>query len=129
MEETAKQKSIREAYGETWNSFKNNVDSNGWIHDRDFWGRWPENTGVIKWETTDHDDEYYDTRRPVILKGIEKNNGWISINSKEDLPDHTAERHVRCKDGDILILLATPNYLLKNCTHYQELKTILPPIY
>ena len=83
-----KQEKIQEAYGNWWEFYKDNVNENGWIKDRDFWGKWPEDDNITKidWETTDHDDDWYDTRRPKLLQGIENNNGWIKINSEDDFP-------------------------------------------
>ncbi len=81
-----KQEKIQEAYGEHWDFFKEKVNENGWIKDREFWGAWPEGGSKINWQTTDHDNDYYDTRRPFSLKGIEYNNGWIKIQSENDLP-------------------------------------------
>lgn len=81
-----KEEKIKEAYGNHWDFFKEKVNENGWIKDRDFWGVWPEDMNKINWQTTDHENDYYDTRRPLSLKGIENNNGWITINSKLDLP-------------------------------------------
>lgn len=78
-----KQEKIQEAYGENWELVKNNVNQNGWIKDREFDFK---DFKPMEWQTTDHDDEWYDTRRPISLKGIENNNDWIKIESVDDLP-------------------------------------------
>ena len=47
--------------------------------------------------STDYDEPFY---RPKSLQGIESNNGWISINSEEDLPSEDLDVHIVFKkDG------------------------------
>lgn len=135
MEE--KQKAISEAYGEHWEFFKDNVNSDGWIKDRDFWGRWPKEMD-IKWQTTDHDNDYYDTRRPLTLKGIENNNGWIKVESEHDLPKEDNLEKYNCgildADGKFKKMETNVSFIrltrLKNYfTHYQPMQIPNPPIY
>lgn len=131
---TAKEKAIREAYGEHWDSFKDNVYSNGWIKDRDYWGSWPDGTTEIKWQTTDHDNDYYDTRRPMSLKGIETNQGWTRIESEADLPTEAGYYNVYRSDGSI-----SENVYKKYdiaelfnegiITHYRKVEPLPIPIY
>lgn len=136
---TKKQEKIKEAYGQYWEDFKSYVDENGWIRDKDFWGRWPNS--AIEWETTDHDNDYYDKRRPKSLAGLKDNNGWISI-SNEGLPqtdesdgfwvmsdDYTfvLDCYFDSYDKEFKIIFQkTP---VVNVTHYQPIVKPKPPIY
>lgn len=76
INEKAKQQAIINAYGEYWDEVKSQVDENGFI---DIFKLPPIlfdsviNDGSSKW-------------RPKSLTGIENNNGWIKIESENDLP-------------------------------------------
>jgi len=124
-----KQEKIQEAYGEYWDIFKEFVNENGWFHDKHFWGKWPETD--LKWETTDHDNDIYDKRRPKSLKGIENNNGWIKIESEADLPEkefykgyETFPVNYRCNSYGL-----HKYFKSKEITHYQPITKPNPPIY
>jgi len=69
-----KQKAIQEAYGEHWEQVKDFVNANGWIKDRDV-----DLVSDMPMEFSTHDNDWYDTRRPLSLKGIESNMGWLRI--------------------------------------------------
>jgi len=128
-----KQEKIQEAYGENWELVKYKVNKDGWIKDREF--IFSDFINGIDWQTTDHDDEYYDTSRPKSLKGIEDNNGWIKINNETDLPKEGAEYWVVTKRGTI----TKASYLSDRkvffvfgdiqVTHYQKLIYPQKPIY
>jgi len=136
---TKKQEKIKEAYGQYWEDFKSYADENGWIRDKDFWGRWP-NSG-IEWETTDHDNDYYDKRRPKSLSGLKDNNGWIFIESEVDLPDQPGEYYaVKNHSIEAAHYLGKNRWLMSGSpyprtteitgiTHYQPIVKPKPPIY
>lgn len=125
-----KQEKIQEAYGENWELVKNNVNENGWIKDREFTFK---DFKPMNWQTTDHDDELYDTRRPVSLKGIENNNGWIKIESEDDLKvqeGYYAVFNTRWKHNEISIIqIIEPYKLDSTITHYQPISKPLEPLY
>jgi len=77
-----KQEKIKDAYGCDVSGL---VDNNGWtIYGSDEFGE----CGVEpfeEYETKNHIDGKYEWR-PLSLKGIESNNGWVRIESEEDLP-------------------------------------------
>jgi len=72
--------------------------------------------------------------RPRQLQGIENNNGWIKIESEDDLPKESGEYHV-FNTEDVF----TENFRrlsdsnrkmwLKLYTHYQPIEKPKPPIY
>lgn len=132
-----KQELIEQAYGEHWQYYKDNVDEDGWIRDRDFWDKWREDKNSlikIEWETTDNDNDYLDKRRPISLKGIENNNGWIKIESEEDLPKEGVTKYLTSsnnKVSDYPCNLFELFWLCKNghITHYQPIVKPQPPLY
>lgn len=75
----AKEKAIREAYGEYWESVKDFVIENGWCTVR----KHILFDKIIK----DIEIEIQGYQwRPKSLQEIENNNGWIKIESEDDLP-------------------------------------------
>lgn len=70
--------------------------------------------------------------RPKSLQGIENNNGWICIESEEDLPKEDCIYWV-VKDNSITEMEnweITLNFHNKrNLTHYQPIEKPKPPIY
>ena len=68
--------------------------------------------------------------RPKSLEGIEKNNGWIKIESESDLPNKTNDYWIVNKLG-----VSIRNYDMQedndwnDVTHYQPITKPKPPIY
>lgn len=147
-----KEEKIKEAYGKNWEIVKDKVNKDGWIKDREF--IFSDFIEPIDWQTTDHDDEYYDTRRPMKLKGIENNNGWVKIESEIDLPKENIECFFRvvvneryCNAGVYInngrfrvksSLTNSENFftvddVIRNyfpkVTHYKVIEKPQPPIY
>lgn len=128
-----KEEKIKEAYGKNWEIVKDKVNKDGWIKDREF--IFSEFIERIDWQTTDHDDEYYDTRRPVKLKGIENNNGWIKIESEEDLPKTNGMYWTIAKFNESCAntwgMLGKGEFTFDNgyVTHYQPIIKPNTPIY
>jgi len=70
--------------------------------------------------------------RPKSLKGIENNNGWIKIESEEDLPKEDCFYYVIYDNGKISESVLHLNMILKNLdviTHYQPIEKPKPSIY
>lgn len=125
-----KQTAIEAAYGEYWNDVKDFVDENGWCTachsvrreiNKDF-------TELKSWEKW----------QPESLKGIETNNGWIRIESKEDLPTPKGKEDVWVLNelGEIhaanTCLLSDSRikeYWINTITHYQSITKPKLPIY
>jgi len=136
---------IEAAYGEDWDKVKNYVDANGWFNCRtrkpieidmmmkDF------NKYELKQELINGQIETY--LRPTLLKGIENNNGWISVNDK--MPTEIGMYFIVNNEGEVTIELAikiTEYYNHKvfyhiefmnndKITHWQPIIKPKPPIY
>lgn len=128
-----KEEVIKAAYGENWELVKDKVNKDGWIKDREF--IFSDFVKGIDWQTTDHDDEFYDTRRPKQLKGIEDNCGWTKIESEKDLPQDINHVYVVARNKEILfksgVAKITVDYLYATgkITHYQQIQEFKPPIF
>ena len=128
----AKQKAIKNAYGECWEKVKDYVDENGWIyfgHSNGF-----RLDGKIPQEV----DSYNGKFRPKSLQGIENNNGWIKIESEADLPKegihHSILLDSDCINGyrnyDVIVFYeVNSRYRKKEISHYQPIEKPKPPIY
>jgi hypothetical protein len=130
-----KQEKIREAYGEHFEAVKDYVDENGWCD---------LSIMPLKWkisEINDIDIEDFTWFRPKSLAGIEDNNGWIKIESEDDLPISTIMYHVVLNGKKSKALYAGKNRWFVNgndfpktteihgITHYQPIIETKPPIY
>lgn len=123
-----KEEKIKEAWGELWHSLhfaakKCALENNGYI------------SGILanglKQPFTEWDEDV-GAWIPKSLRGIENNNGWIKIESEDDLPKEDLVYWV-VKDNQIIdmevweISLAFHNK--RNITHYQPIEKPKPPIY
>jgi len=85
-----KQEKIQEAYGKYWKTHKEYVNEDGWI-----------NQSILSrsdFSNLQFNDKF-NSMRPLDLMGIENNNGWIKIESEEDLPkDNYGMYHVMAKE-------------------------------
>ncbi|MFV0197089.1 hypothetical protein OBK01_02565 [Empedobacter falsenii] len=112
------------------------LQNNGYIDHRFIGNEYGRLTNLLKMESK----ESYDVKfgeptfiyRPIILQGIENNNGWIKIESEEDLPKEDCIYWV-VKDNSITEMEnweITLNFHNKrNLTHYQPIEQPKPPIY
>jgi len=133
---TPKQKAIKEAYGEYWEKVKNNVSNNGWIDTCFFSLR---DSGIKYIQSKNYDGlALIFLHRPLLLEGIENNNGWIKIenNIVENLIDgetyHTYEKNV-ANQRKLVYSEKSHGFLFMGfkqwCTHYQPIIKPQPPIY
>ena len=86
---------IREAWGIHYNRLKKFIDSDGKANNNDLPDDYFHACIFVLDGTYDkiyEGNELY--FRPKSLQGIENNEGWISINSEEDLPENTIKYHV-----------------------------------
>jgi hypothetical protein len=87
-----------------------------------------------EYETRNHIDGYYEWR-PIELQGIEDNNGWIKIESIDNLPEKSTLCFCYNEMGHIFttkLFKSNTNYSyvkLENITHYQPITKPEPPIY
>lgn len=144
-----KEQAIKEAYGKHWDKLpieiqKQVLEKNGWINSKEWIGD-AGNTLIfnkLKGISLDCMDNYHSTYcyyfRPKSLKGIKDNNGWIKIESDDDLPKETIKCIVCFFDGKNYIegsvKYRTPEliYSLKQdvqITHYKPIEKIEQPIY
>jgi len=128
-----KQEKIKEAYGEYYEHFKPYLQENGELA--------LSNIDSELWEIVDELDfvsfrNGYSTLKS--LQGIEDNNGWIKIESEEDLPKNVIDCWFKT-DSDYILLgyFSTRNFFvndgndveLRFVTHYQPIEKPQPPIY
>lgn len=125
--ETKKQEAIRKAWGDKYNE---RVDRFGWC---DFNKNYSYN------------DDLFDTRhyldcisiRPKSLAGLEANNGWIAIESEEDLPKKLGKYKVVLKDRvpftwifeTFCDIESSGELWMSRYSHYKKVEEELPPIY
>jgi len=136
MPNTAKSEAIRKAYGELYEVMKENIN---------------HTTGSYLIESThfyDKDNLYkrelFDVREysesllvitPKSLQGIETNNGWVRIESEEDLPllDDESEFWIANEneifDFTAYSLQVQRKWENKTLTHYQPIVKPEKPIY
>ena len=144
MPNTAKQEAIRKAYGEYWHS-NLNVQHDGSVPigliSKDNLHNELQKaieyvfpgilTNEIDIETIDStQDGYFDVYiRPKSLQGIESNNGWIRIESEEDLPKEPIMSHYirRCDDEYCIGIVDSSD--IDRITHYQPIVKPEKPIY
>jgi len=130
-----KEEKIKEAYGEYWEAIKDNLTESFFVP-----YRLMENSEGISFEfktlhiTYGKPEPYV---RPVSLKGIENNNGWTKIETKEDLPEHSTyiETILNCYDindpraqGMHHFILGDEKFLLEKISHYRVIP-FNPPIF
>lgn len=123
-----KEQKIQEAYGSNWELIKPYVNEDGWF----IWTEeCPVNLVITGFEYNKNLDSY----RPMILKGIESNNGWISIESEKDFPTEDNSSYWIIKNGEIKMFHWEKGETLNvaawlyTITHYQVIEKPKPPIY
>ena len=125
----AKETKIKEAYGEYSDIALGLCGENGWIEKSKYYTYFPQDTQV---------SQYGQFKRPKSLQGIEDNNGWIRIESKEQLLLLDKENEgfnmffVKDKKGYISIDRlgkVRAGRWFSSYTHYQQIIKPQPPIY
>lgn len=140
--ESAKEKAIREAYGEHWDKVKNTVNTEtGWcmMYNSDN-QKVSENfidLGFTQTYVSENIDSGYnhDTNthewRPKSLQGIYTNNGWTRIESEADLPTEKCLYKVILKTGEYdtyPFMKDDGEYWINTFSHYEKIE-FKPPIY
>jgi len=129
-----KQDKIREAYGIHWEEVKDQVDENGWLDGK---GNHKGLVGLTMKVYDPYDSKYCYWKRPVSLSGIENNNGWIKIESKQDLPSKKGLYMVCINNNPIIGIIENTTFIkhLYECpeqgilTHFKEHFPEKHPIY
>lgn len=139
-----KEELIKEAWGGT----NENINENGWYYFGYCVNGWDDVKDWLKENNLISDKSYYNMTydeldngdlfnvkiRPKSLQGIENNNGWIKIESEEDLPKENSIFWT-LRHGSTVPLYKEVfndldvNYWLKTYTHYQPIEKPKPPIY
>lgn len=130
-----KEEKIREAYGEHFDKIKCVLDANGWILMTISITR--EISIEFERQVRVHENNTYGFPtmcvRPKSLQGIENNNGWIKIESEDDLPKEEYELYfVTGSNTNVhqcIYHIGIKEYWLKTFTHYQPIQKPQPPIY
>ena len=127
-----KEEKIKEAWGENWSKIskenqKKALKNNGFV------SQYYED--LLSKETICR--KLFDVR-PKSLQGIETNNGWIKIESEDDLPKYIVDCWIIYKDKICLSLYQSKHFVLKSefsllpfnlISHYQPIEKPKPPIY
>lgn len=129
-----KQEKIQEVYGKHFKIC--NPDENGWC-------KYPNTEKISEDWDIDFGEDYGNSPdefyvRPKSLQEIETNNGWIKIESENDLPT-IGEYYTIVKFDNMIVERHFPNskvnlefnkeWWLKYITHYQPIQKPQPPIY
>lgn len=127
----AKQESIKKAYGEYLEEVRRCIDEKGWC-----------SFNLKKYFKEDLiDSKVYRDKllyRPKSLQGIENNNGWIKIESEDDLPKegmhHSILLDSDCINGyrnyDVIVFYeVNSRYRKKEISHYKPIEKPLKPLY
>ena len=144
----AKQEAIKNAYSEYWENVKDYVDGNGWIKCKDI--HYHKDLGLMRDQIhyIDNGKEWDNFEiiswRIPILQGIENNNGWIRIESEDDLPKEVTNCFI-ITNGEMYatkfypknfkgwINVFTLDHVVglgyKSVTHYQPIEKPKLPIY
>lgn len=129
-----KEEKIKEAYGEYWDKMKLWINIDGWFNKNAFFNK----NFFFKYDDLNlffyHKEDFM---IPISLKGIENNNGWIKIESENDLPDNIEGLWEVVRNGEqIFIELLKDNkqrlykdFLKDGITHYKIKEKSQPPIY
>lgn len=85
-----KQEVIEQAYGDHWSSVASSVDENGWCESHEAFIPARHRVAYLKITPKEYlrKGSYHTHWRPGALSGIETNNGWIKIESLDDLPEN-----------------------------------------
>lgn len=130
-----KKEKIQEAYGECYEEMKSWIDEKGWFNKNAFYQR--EFT-FLKYKKIDllfnHKGDFM---IPKSIQGIENNNGWVKIESEDDLPndiDGLWEIVMNGKQRFIELLKDNKSRLYKDfvkdgITHYKIIEKSKPPLY
>lgn len=134
-----KKEKIKEAWGEYWERLSDvqkllALDNNGYT-----------SIGYSEYQSKLHVDlkksKLFDVdanTRPKLLQGIETNNGWIKIESEDDLPKEVIECRTCFYNGENyiegIVKKRSPQELsrlkyINEITHYQPIEKPKPPIY
>jgi len=119
----SKEEIIKKAYG----NYDFAQDKNGWC----LYDHLPEDTDLNLFDLKNkiEDGVPITLARHKILKGIENNNGWIKIESEDDLPESINDYWVIRKNETEPLLCRWSNVNVEFHSHYQPIVKPNLPIY
>lgn len=122
--ETAKEKCIREAYGEYFDRIKISVSDNGWIDYSDI------DINIFReLNCYSFSSSCKNTVRPKSLQGIETNNGWISyVGNSLGRLDIVYTDKENVYPYSVYISYSSINEI-ETITHYQQISCPPKPLY
>jgi hypothetical protein len=135
-----KREAVKKAYGEYWDLLTDHTDNDGWVNSKAWIGDFGNTAiyGKLKGIVIESLNPYSKTDcyifRPIALRGIKDNNGWISV-KEHGLPikwDYHLDYHVFDNEGYIstrTFTVGSEEYWKAHVTHYQIIIKPLPPIY
>lgn len=123
-----KQEIIKEAYGKYYPQLERCLDENGWSNN---WNHFISvESRIFQPEEIEKNGKCW---RPKSLEGLEDNNGWIKIESYQDLPKETGHYWVKRGYEIGINYIIVPESLnsgfLAVLTHYKPIEKTKPPIY
>jgi hypothetical protein len=128
----AKKEAIKKAYGEYWYKLSSGqqfiaLSNNGWLHFNDTINYSGSIVNCIEMQVLEEIDCY----RPKSLEGIDNNNGWIRIESEDDLPNHKLwfSDGKDVWQGNLFEMEFFAKRINTLATHYQPIVKPKPPIY
>ena len=120
-----KQEKIKEAYGEYFEKLRNEIDNDGFVNTYNF-------TFSFNFEYEEKGFGVTHRIRPKSLAGIEHNNGWVKIESEDDLPKENCDVFIFANGRiDQRRFQVDISHLWINnvITHYQPIIKPKPPIF
>lgn len=126
-----KEEKIKEAWGEYYNEIEFYLTESGfmpYVYDV----RMIRNENKIEFEHLPNNANLF---RPKSLKGIENNNGWVKIESENDLPKENEQHYWTITENNPDIKERYFNKFFNEykgegkVTHYQPIEKQKPPIY
>lgn len=122
-----KQEKIKEAYGNYADVAMELCDENGWISKQHYYTYFPQDREEKMFAST--------MVRPKSLSGIENNNGWVKIESENDLPKENEQHYWTITENNPDIKERYFNKFFNEykgegkVTHYQPIEKPQSPIY
>ena len=129
----AKQEAIKKAYGKYWEELKDYIDDKGWFNMFQYLLKINKyrNFAGIEWKSkcSCPDNELV---RPESIYRIELNNGWIRIESEDDLPKESFNYWIFQSDLRAVTMkdfYDNKKYYGVKATHYRPIVKPLKPLY
>jgi hypothetical protein len=125
-----KSEKIKESYGDAYEALSPYIDVNGWVRAANL--KFYSN-GNLPFKTETIVMDGWDWYRPLIIQGINDNNGWTKLESESDLPKSQAFYNFIKQNGDMDREFFSPGLFEKQTTeyytHWRPISDIRKPIY